>query len=429
MRLHAALVTLLLPACLGAPGPIARGDCIVLKGGGEIRGELLSGLKPTTGEAPLALRTLSGAVVTVAHGEVESVLLRRLVVEDYETLRRALPDTVAAHWELAEWCRRKSLAKERAVHLSRIVELDPEHVPAHRGLGHVRFQGGWTTQEGVLAARGLVKHKGKRLSVQQRELSLEDERVSEAEKSWFRRVKQWQLWLVGDHPERNSSAIEALQAVHQADAVPALTRAFRNAPDEKHRLLYVQVLSEIAGDRPVAPLAVQSLLDESPLVRDAALNAVRGKDRANAIPAYLWALKHQQNAVVNRAGAALAQVADESVVPQLIEALVTRHECRELVLEKNEFTCNDQQFVRGVAVLPPSIGLMVMNGQLSAPQDSPAVSPFIAPELREVTVEKHEENPAVLEALYRLTARDFGYDRAAWRKWYHTGKRGGGKKK
>jgi len=73
--------------------------------------------------------------------------------------------------------------------------------------------------------------------------------------------------------------------------------------------------------------------------------------------------------------------------------------------------------VRGVAVLPPNIALMVATGQLPAPPESECVSPFIAPQWREVTVERFEENSGVLEALTKLTGRDFGYDRSAWRKW------------
>jgi hypothetical protein len=42
------------------------------------------------------------------------------------------------------------------------------------------------------------------------------------------------------------------------------------------------------------------------------------------------------------------------------------------------------------------------------------------PRVREVPVEKDEENPDVLQALTLLTREDFGYDEAAWRKWYNT---------
>ncbi len=42
------------------------------------------------------------------------------------------------------------------------------------------------------------------------------------------------------------------------------------------------------------------------------------------------------------------------------------------------------------------------------------------PRMKEVPVEKDEENPAVLTALTQLTGRDLGYDEPAWRKWYNA---------
>src|SRR5213078_179127 len=111
-------------------------------------GELLADSGPAGGKQKvpaevLTIRTLSGALVAIGKSEVESVVRRRLVVEDYETLRRAAPDTASAHWDLAEWCRQKSLAKERENHLRKVVEFDPEHTAAHRALGHVKYQGQW----------------------------------------------------------------------------------------------------------------------------------------------------------------------------------------------------------------------------------------------------------------------------------------------
>ena len=53
-------------------------------------------------------------------------------------------------------CRKSAL-----VHLRQVVQLDPEHVPARRGLGHVRQNGRWMSRDEQMAARGYVKHKGK----------------------------------------------------------------------------------------------------------------------------------------------------------------------------------------------------------------------------------------------------------------------------
>ena len=40
--------------------------------------------------------------------------------------------------------------------------------------------------------------------------------------------------------------------------------------------------------------------------------------------------------------------------------------------------------------------------------------------VKEIPVEKDEENPAVLDALALLTGQNLGYDESAWRKWYNA---------
>src|SRR5262249_38293217 len=85
----------------------ARCDFIALRNGGEIRGELLTDPRARNAGELVSIRTLSGAVVTVEKQQVDDVVRRRMVLEEYETLRRAAADTLAAQWELAEWCRAK----------------------------------------------------------------------------------------------------------------------------------------------------------------------------------------------------------------------------------------------------------------------------------------------------------------------------------
>src|SRR5205807_3940631 len=118
-----------------------RADTVTLKCGGEIRGELVSDAASQAGARRISVRTVSGAMISVESDQVEAVVHRRPIVEEYHTRRRAAPDTPVAQWELSEWCRQNSLPNERADHLQRVIALDPEHGAAHRGLGHVRNAG------------------------------------------------------------------------------------------------------------------------------------------------------------------------------------------------------------------------------------------------------------------------------------------------
>jgi hypothetical protein len=420
MPIRAAIwVVMFLSLGLAAAGATARADSLALNNGGEIRGELLSDAKPAARSPAFVIRTLSGATVSVLREEVADVVRRRPVLEEYETRRRAAADSVAGQWELAEWCRQNRLSKERQIHLQRVVEIDADHVAAHRGLGHIRQQGRWVSPNERMASRGLVKHKGKQVVPQELELIQEADRISEAERSWLRPVKQWQGWLAGDRADRQTTALARLNEIRDPHAVPALARAFRDDPREQSRLQYVVILSKIDGDRPIVHLAVQSIIDDSKAVRDAAISAVRRKGVARAIPVYHNGLKNRLNLFVNRAGDALGQVGGDASVPSLIDALVTRHSYRAILPDESPQSPGEDPEERSPIVFGPSAKLALPGRRMPAvvPDSEPSEDD---PEGDEVEVQKDEQNPGVLAALTLLTGKSFGYDADVWRDWYRS---------
>jgi hypothetical protein len=420
MPLRTALVaSLLFSIILPAMGRVVRADIVSLKNGGEVRGELLDDARKSRGEIVTVL-TVTGATVAIVRSDVDTVVHRRMVVEEYETRRRSLDDTIEAHWDLAEWCRQKSLPRERETHLRRVTELDPEHAQAHRALGHIRNKGKWASRDEVMTGRGFVKYKGKYVLPQELEMILNEERISDAEKIWFRRVKTLHTWLDSDYPERQNEALAELRSIREPDAVSALARSFKAVPIEPQRLLYVEILSRIEGERPLQPLILQSLWDESEAVRKAAIRGVRRKDVDKALPAYLRGLKNGLNLIVNRAGAALGELGSTTAIPNLIDALVTRHTYTLLVPDPAMgFRSDGTMTGPGQPVLPPEVELMLAAGQLPY---GVQVQQFSAapPRMKEVPIEKDEQNPAVLDALASLTGENFGYDEPAWRRWYNA---------
>lgn len=407
-------------AGLHAVSPLPA-DQITLKSGGVVRGELLSETPSAKSEKDLAIRTLSGATVIVPRTDVVQFVRRRLVLEEYEIQAQAAPDTSAAQWELAEWCRLKSLRKERESHLLRVVELDPGHVAAHRALGHIRIDGSWTTQDAALAARGLVKLRGKSAPVAALEEQREDERATEAERAWSKKIKLWHGWLTGSRFGRADQAIAELKAIRDPDAVPALARAARDDSDPDRRLLFVGILARIEGDQPVPALASRSAWDESEGVREAALAGIRGKTVSRALPVFVRALKARPNAVVNRAGAALGRLELTAAIPQLIEALVTRHEYTVEVPNPEPFICTEGQYNTGIQVLPTSVlmrwwesGMLPL---IAAAQPPPGTVEGPPKEMMTVTYQQDEENASVLAALEHLTGQNLGFDELAWKKW------------
>src|SRR5438045_9471085 len=99
MPLRTAMAVILLFSVVFSTGRGARADIVSLQSGGEIRGELLDDAKKARGET-VTIRTLTGATVAIVRGDVDTVVRRRMIVEEYETRRRALDDTIEAHWAL-----------------------------------------------------------------------------------------------------------------------------------------------------------------------------------------------------------------------------------------------------------------------------------------------------------------------------------------
>jgi HEAT repeats len=402
-------------------GAAVQADVLLLKSGGELRGELQPeprGSNRNSGESRdrITLRTTTGAVVSIARDEVEEVIRRRPLLEEYETLRRAAADTVDGQWELAKWCRQKSLLKERAACLQRVVELDPDHVAAHRGLGHVRHGRNWTTTEALMKARGYVRYKGRFVLPQELELIEAEVQENAAEKGWFKRIKLWEGWLDSDRPERQAQGLKELEAIRDGNAVAALVRNFKDSPNEQKRLLYVEILTRIEGEKPLTPLVQQSLRDDSRIVRAAAVRGARQKDPAAATEIYLRALKNELNVTVNRAATALGQLGDDNVVPQLIDALVTRHRYKVLVPERSVSFSADGSMSSGGVPLPPDVAAGLATGQY--PNGIHVLGDNTTVRTRQITVQKDEQNPSTLAALNALTGEDFGFDEQSWRNWH-----------
>jgi hypothetical protein len=125
------------------------------------------------------------------------------------------------------------------------------------------------------------------------------------------------------------------------------------------------------------------------------------------------------NMIVNRAGAALGELGNDSVVPPLIDALVTRHSYTILVPDPGTggYRADGGMADPTQRVLPPNIAGQLATGQL--PYGVQVISPT-GPRMKEVPVERDEENPDVLTALTLLTGENFGFDEPAWRNWFNA---------
>src|SRR5262249_45656366 len=160
----------------------------------------------------------------------------------------------------------------------------------------------------------------------------------------------------------------------------------------------VEILANIDDSKSLGPLVQQSLRDESEQVRASAVRGVKRHDVSLALPMYLRALKNELNVIVNRAGTALGQLGDETIVPVLIEALVTRHTYRVMEVDPTSISMGTNGGLGG-SQLSPALAGMAATGQIAGLQ----IQSFSPPRMRQVSYERDDQNPSVLSALTMIT--------------------------
>ncbi len=426
MQRHTVKAATIGLAALLLPLQPARGDLARLNNGGEVRGRFLEAADES---GSLVMESILGGRIVLPAGEVVSTARRSAEIEEYVTRSRSIPNTVKDRWELAEWCKARRLTAQREEQLEALLELDPTHVGAHRGLDHIVYQDQWMTRDEAMREQGLIKYKGKYLTQQEIDLLEKTAAQRQAEQAWYPKIRLWKVWVTGSHAGRQVEGLSNLRSVSDEDAIPALRNFLSDTPELQLRQLYVERLSAMRGVKPVAALVRTSLLDIEPGLRTAAFEGLGGDQRDAAIPYYVEALSDKENVVVNRAATALGVIGDHRVVPALIKALVTSHRITYETFVEDPVAISqtpDGRYSIGGArgpMLPPNIEVLLRTGQL--PYGVQINNPQ-GLKTRRVTARVNVSNEDVLVALRRLTEKDFGYDKETWRLYWDAHRSGKG---
>lgn len=373
-------------------GQFAEADIFRLQSGGEVRGTL----SPNASASPerYVIDTTSGGQVTLARTQVKAVVRQSKDEMEYDRIRSKYGDTVEDQWKLAEWCREHSLLKPRAVHLMKIIELDPNHAKARRALGYSQVKGRWMLKEEAMAEKGYVLHQGKWRLPQEVELMKAQSEQAGAEKEWMKKIKRWNSWLTGD---RSTLGRQNIQAIEDPHAVPALTSHLSGSSSRNTKLLYGSVLAKIATPAAMDALVRASMSDADEEVRVFCFERIAEQQYKPAVSFYIQSLKSKNNAVINQAAVGLAYMKDSAAMGPLIDALITTHRFR---LAKG-----DPRQVSSTFSNAPGAGGFSFGSS-------------------EKIVDAQIQNRAVLDALVQLTGQNFEYNIGAWKDWYAAQKRG-----
>jgi hypothetical protein len=389
--LAVSFAVLLLTDCLHA-------DVFLLENGGRIHGRWVN-----RQESPVTtyeIRTAAGGRLRLASPQVRCVLPQD---NSSDSAMASVTDAVNALWNAAECCREAKEMQERAKYLRRILQLAPNHVRARHGLGYTQLRGRWVLQEEIQKERGLVHYEGRWRLVQHIEL-LEGKRAQERKQNdWLVQLTRWREMLSTD---KKQAAYTSLSAVRDPAAVPALSHLLRLEPYRPLKLLYIDVLAEIADRPSIQTLVDTTLRDPDEEIFHACLDRIVRLKPPHVTERYVRALKDANNVRLNRAAYALGRLGDRTVLSPLIDALVTTHYI--VIPGKSE-----------------SYTTTFMN--TSAPGSSP-VSPASSPDStacgggdKGKVIPRTVTNQEVLDALIKLTGGvNFGLDEKAWRYWLAT---------
>jgi hypothetical protein len=365
--------------------PLARGDIFILEAGGLIEGEWLN-----RDEQPLSRYEIRRGDVrmTLPLGQVREAIRQSPVELEYARRAPTVSDTVEAQWELAEWCRKSALPKQREVHLRRIVELDPNHQQARYALGYRFVRGEWTTVADARRRDGYELYRGKWRTPQEIEILESGSRNELAEKEWLRKLRLWRREL--DDRDKAKLAHDSILAIKDPIAVQPLGEFFSRERVRSVKALYVDALTGIKSREALQVIVERSLEDPDEEVFHLCLSKLVQLDAPHIADPFVAALKDNNNARVNRAAIALGRLNDKSAISPLIDALITTH--RRVINNGPGADATTTTFTNSGALLKKGEGAELQIA--------------------------HVQNQAVLDALSKLTGVDFGFDQRAWRYWH-----------
>ena len=303
---------------------------------------------------------------------------------------------------LAEWCRKNYLSDRGKVHLERVIELSPDHADARRKLGQRLVDGHWMTREEEQKRKGMVLYKGKWVLPQEVELLNRKEEFEQAEKDWFKRLRQWKEMADSINGDKSTAGKSQIAAIQDPHAIKAVLKFYENERKLDLRLLFIKVLGGIDRVESLASLVKYSLLDKNEDIRLACwetLAKYRGENRLKLTNLYVAALKSKDNEEIQRAAIGIRYVPHPGAVGPLIDSLITEHV---------------------YTITPPGAsGPGSVNSTFDkSGRGGNGMGGGLAVNSQPKRVRKTMMNQEVLGTLVQLSGVDHGFDEKAWKRWY-----------
>lgn len=378
-------------------------DVLVFKNGGRIQGQMLS----TESDSGLVhkFRTSDGIEIVVAESEVQEIIRSDTneFSEEYEKEKANTPDTVDGNLALAHWCAEHKMMNQRKMHYERVLQLDSENETARRALGFKKMVDGvWRTSDEEMDDQGKVKYKGRWISQQEKELLEKKSQDSVKTKKLTSDIKKW-VKSIGT--TREEDALTELNNLRDPLAVPGLMNAYEAEKRPEVKKILIKSLGHI-GTQAALQALLQITVDEKiEELRLTALDNLIPHKSIGVTEYFMMRLSPTKstNEQINYAAYALGELGDQSAVSALIQALETTHRFQVTTGSSNGQT---------------SAGM----GRSSNGSGGAGLSMGSSVKM----VQQKKQNPAVLEALKKLTDVNFQYNQHLWIQWYQQQTGGAG---
>lgn len=299
---------------------------------------------------------------------------------EYQKRAPATADTAEAQWALAQWCFENELRAERAPHVRRVIELEPNHAAARAALGFSFHDGKWVMVGQRMQDDGFVFVSGFWRSPQELKVLKDLKRKHSSERQWKARVVRL-VNMLGTYNQERAAA--ELAEIDHVDALPALMEVYREPNPRAVRLLLLEAIARIDDEEARRGLIETTLYEPDEEMAHRCVLAIRETVPPDVLKdEFTELLQSESNYEINRAAWVLRELDSVETMPQLISALITSH------------------VVSGARPKPKVIGK----------RKKPLVT---RPE-----VTQSFANEEVLFALTKLSGgENFGYDQQAWANW------------
>ena len=218
-----------------------------------------------------------GRWVKAEQAIVENQLAETL--RQYYRARETFRNTVVGQMQAADWCRDRDLPNQERAHLTKVLEIKPDHEPALLRLGFEPVRGGWASREEIQAA----------------EDAAEAQRV--AMERWRPRILRNRAEMLKVSHSKRLKARDALLAIDDAEAIGAIEELLSNE-SQWHAEIVLEVLKNMTHPAASISLARHAVYSPWHKVRQQAARYLGKRPYEEYVPAMLATMQTRVDARV-----------------------------------------------------------------------------------------------------------------------------------